>query len=261
MNKSITAIEPQRDQYGYWTHPGYFEPANGMEYGASGEFEAWLDTNRVIGHLQWMESDVTDEQLEALEAGDGDISKWNPTPPAGDGWFIGSIHDTEDGPLCYWLCPIESDPIALKAHIQKCHIEALSQPVAFTDREELDSMRGPDADTYAALWIIPHGFGQDIPLYSQDCIDLLQSDLQVTRDALKSVTELWSDQRQLIAGLELRPQQLAVDELVMQIRRLVRQLKNSNPDSVLVGQVTDYMKRNGYFKVTDCLRTGVVGED
>ncbi|WP_447884917.1 hypothetical protein [Serratia fonticola] len=261
MNKSITAIEPQRDQYGYWTHPGYFEPANGMEYGAPGEFEAWLDTNRVIGHLQWMESDVTDEQLEALEAGDGDISKWNPTPPAGDGWFIGSIHDTEDGPLCYWLRPIESDPIALKAHIQKCHIEALSQPVAFTDREELDSMRGPDADTYASLWIIPHGFGQDIPLYSQDCIDLLQSDLQVTRDALKSVTELWSDQRQLIAGLELRPQQLAVDELVMQIRRLVHQLKNSNPDSVLVGQVTDYMKRNGYFKVTDCLRTGVVGED
>ncbi|HFO4393433.1 TPA: hypothetical protein ACHJWK_005297, partial [Escherichia coli] len=21
----------------------------------------------------------------------------------GDGWFIGSIHDTEDGPVCVWL--------------------------------------------------------------------------------------------------------------------------------------------------------------
>ncbi|WP_257017967.1 hypothetical protein [Serratia fonticola] len=107
MNKQITAMEPQRDDCGYWTHPDYFEPADGREYGAEGEFAAWLHANRVVSTVLWMESDVTDEQLEALEAGDGDISQWTPTPPAGDGWFIGSIHDTEDGPLCVWLRPIE----------------------------------------------------------------------------------------------------------------------------------------------------------
>jgi hypothetical protein len=31
------------------------------------------------------------------------ISDWQPSAPAGDGWFIGSIHDTEDGPVCIWL--------------------------------------------------------------------------------------------------------------------------------------------------------------
>ncbi|WP_261397492.1 hypothetical protein [Serratia fonticola] len=125
MKKPITAMEPQRDEYGHWTHPDFFEPANGMECAAPGEFEAWLDANRVVGHLQWMESDVTDEQLEALEAGDGDISQWNPTPPAGDGWFIGSIHDTEDGPVCYWLRPVEGEPRALADLISRCHVEAL----------------------------------------------------------------------------------------------------------------------------------------
>ncbi|MGM8734492.1 hypothetical protein ACS6LA_22420, partial [Enterobacter hormaechei subsp. xiangfangensis] len=24
-------------------------------------------------------------------------------PPAGDGWFVGSIHETEDGAVCIWL--------------------------------------------------------------------------------------------------------------------------------------------------------------
>lgn len=103
MNKLITAVEPQRDQHGYWTHPDYFVPANGMEYGAPGEFEEWLEANGLIGHLQWMESDASADQIDAYESGDGDISQWKPTPPTGDGWFIGSIHDTEDGPVCYWL--------------------------------------------------------------------------------------------------------------------------------------------------------------
>lgn len=125
MIKQITAIEPQRDDCGFWTHPDFFVPADGRECGAPGEFEAWRDANRVVGHLQWMENDVTDEQLEALEASNGDISKWIPTSPAGEGWFIGSIHDTDDGPVCYWLCPVEGEPTALADLISKCHVEAL----------------------------------------------------------------------------------------------------------------------------------------
>jgi len=32
-----------------------------------------------------------------------DISAWQPESPTGDGWFVGSIHDTEDGAVCIWL--------------------------------------------------------------------------------------------------------------------------------------------------------------
>lgn len=32
-----------------------------------------------------------------------DIAAREPEWPEGDGWFIGSIHDTEDGPACVWL--------------------------------------------------------------------------------------------------------------------------------------------------------------
>jgi hypothetical protein len=82
-----------------------------------------------------MESDITDEQLEALEAGDADISEWIPTPPAGEGWFIGSIHDTEDGPVCYWLRPVEGEPTALADLISRCHVEALKIELLRLHRE------------------------------------------------------------------------------------------------------------------------------
>ncbi|HGA3039278.1 TPA: hypothetical protein ACIR5X_000772 [Serratia marcescens] len=142
MSKLITAVEPQRDQQGYWTHPDYFVPANGAEYGAPGEFEAWQEENRVTGVLQWMENHASAEQIDAYESRDGDISDWEPTPPAGDGWFIASIHDTEDGPVCYWLQPVENDPDALRNLIEKHHTEALK-------REFIDAHQACEKAAYA----------------------------------------------------------------------------------------------------------------
>ncbi|MFT2797515.1 hypothetical protein [Serratia sp. N21D137] len=60
--------------------------------------------------------------------------------------------------------------------------DALSQPIAYTDREELESMQGPGGDTYANLWTIPHGFGQDIALYSQEYVTTLQSALKLEQE-------------------------------------------------------------------------------
>ncbi len=31
------------------------------------------------------------------------LPHWEPERPEGEGWFVGSIHDTEDGPVCIWL--------------------------------------------------------------------------------------------------------------------------------------------------------------
>jgi hypothetical protein len=33
----------------------------------------------------------------------GMVSRVVPEPPDDDGWFLGSVHDTGDGPVCYWF--------------------------------------------------------------------------------------------------------------------------------------------------------------
>ncbi|MDA5499929.1 hypothetical protein PGT17_20060, partial [Yersinia aleksiciae] len=80
--------------------------------------------NRVVGKLEWMECEENAEELQAAyDTGDCNLSMWQPTPPAGDGWFMASIHNTEDGPVCYWRRPIECDPKALAAHFDNCYAE------------------------------------------------------------------------------------------------------------------------------------------
>lgn len=47
-----------------------------------------------------MESDCEDQAVldRYFEDGDSDCSGWTPTPPAGDGWVLIEIYQTEDGP-------------------------------------------------------------------------------------------------------------------------------------------------------------------
>lgn len=67
----------------------------------------WLE---LIGYeisAVWLENDDAGEAVAAWERygnGDTDILAWQPKPPAeAAGWFIASIHDHEDGPLCVWV--------------------------------------------------------------------------------------------------------------------------------------------------------------
>ncbi|WP_447908159.1 hypothetical protein [Serratia fonticola] len=68
--------------------------------------------------------------------------------------------------------------------------DALSQPIAYTDREELESMQGPDGDTYAAMWSIPHGCGQDIALYSQGYVNALIQRAEAAEQRLQQPIKL-----------------------------------------------------------------------
>ncbi|NYA15731.1 hypothetical protein [Serratia fonticola] len=76
-----------------------------------------------------------------------------------------------------------------------------------------------------------------------------------------NLTEEAKELADRIRAEELTPPSVQTDELVMQIRRLVHALKKAKPDSSLVQQVTDYMKRHGYFKATDCLRGEIEGKN
>lgn len=102
----MKAIEVQRDELGFWTHSEYFEPANGNEFGVFGEFEKWLESKNLESYTLSLENDIDQQDFADKYFNgeyDADFSLWEPTMPSGGGWFIGSIHDTEDGPYCIWL--------------------------------------------------------------------------------------------------------------------------------------------------------------
>ncbi|HAV7522859.1 TPA: hypothetical protein JLF52_004231 [Escherichia coli] len=95
---AIKEVPVIRDEYGYWTHPEYEKFCDGRGYISSEEFNAWMEANS----LQWAICTMDEDDFN-LDADGPDISAWEPERPEGDGWFIGSIHDTEDGPVCVWL--------------------------------------------------------------------------------------------------------------------------------------------------------------
>ncbi|EET8198733.1 TPA: hypothetical protein ACHTJ6_005232 [Escherichia coli] len=97
MNE-IREIPVERDEYGCWTHPEYEKFCDGREYISTEEFNTWMKAN----NLQWTICSMDEDYLNPV-ADDPDISTWEPEQPEGEGWFIGSIHDTEDGPVCVWL--------------------------------------------------------------------------------------------------------------------------------------------------------------
>lgn len=104
--KLIQPTTPERgsDNLGFWTHPDFFEPANGNEYPVPGEFEAWAKDQGVEVYTLPLEADPGADDIQAAyEEGDADISGWEPTPPIGEAWFLVSVHDTEDGPYSVWL--------------------------------------------------------------------------------------------------------------------------------------------------------------
>lgn len=76
----------------------YEQFCDGREVISPDEFNAWTEANG----LEWKLSYRNDEEINP-DADGYDNSTWQPEAPKGDGWFVGSIHDTEDGAICVWL--------------------------------------------------------------------------------------------------------------------------------------------------------------
>ncbi|ARA20750.1 hypothetical protein ACVW6Q_003011 [Escherichia coli] len=95
---TIKEMPVERDEYGCWTHPEYEKFCAGREYISTEEFDAWMKEN----NLQWTIRSMDEDHFN-LDADGPDIAAWEPERPEGEGWFVGSIHDTEDGPVCIWL--------------------------------------------------------------------------------------------------------------------------------------------------------------
>ncbi|CAB3858705.1 hypothetical protein LMG26788_02145 [Achromobacter pulmonis] len=100
---ALQAAPVQRDSEGYWTHPAH--PS--FDEDQAEEARAWFGVQQLEYHIAYLESEAEDHPAVVAywgDAGDSNISAWEPPRPEGEGWFVLSIHDTEDwGPVCVWV--------------------------------------------------------------------------------------------------------------------------------------------------------------
>lgn len=99
----IQAAPVQREEDGYWTHPAY--PP--FDEGQAVEAAAWFKAQQLETSIAYLESEPEEHPAVVSywgDNGDSNISEWQPAHLEGDGWFVLSIHDTEDwGPVCVWV--------------------------------------------------------------------------------------------------------------------------------------------------------------
>lgn len=100
LSALIQPVEVVRDEFGFWTHPDLpsFDEGDGEKY------HAWRIEQGIRTSLSLLEHEPDDHPAYVSYFEDSclDISSWNPAPPAGEGWFLLAIHDTEDGPVFCW---------------------------------------------------------------------------------------------------------------------------------------------------------------
>ncbi|MBI7342880.1 hypothetical protein JEV24_24795 [Pseudomonas aeruginosa] len=122
----IQARLVERDQFGFWTHPNYPDLADNC---SSNEAQETLRRLGLELQTVFMESDAP--RLYDSARSDQRYSEWIPTRPEGSGWFVLSIHDTENGPVCQYVRPLAESlsPIDLDAAAEQ-HERLLSEACA-----------------------------------------------------------------------------------------------------------------------------------
>lgn len=91
----IGPVTVERDGSGLWTHPASALQPDWDESTPAAEIQAWFRAQGLevrIVNLGDQDGDLFERCME-----DGDASGWDPEPPEGDGWFLFSIFDSEDG--------------------------------------------------------------------------------------------------------------------------------------------------------------------
>ena len=102
MPKEIKLIQPApviRDENGMFQHPGLpdFEEGEGEKY------RAWIAEQGLQVAMVELETDAPEGIADRyFKSGDPDCSYWKPGQPDGEGWFCLAIHDSDDGPVCWW---------------------------------------------------------------------------------------------------------------------------------------------------------------
>ena len=94
---------PYRDAYGFVSHPDLDLFTNES---AVYDEDALARSGFALAALS--SQDDTPELMAAYEGHDEHaMARWEPTPPAGDGWRLVAIYDTEAGPLAHFVRPLD----------------------------------------------------------------------------------------------------------------------------------------------------------
>src|SRR5688572_1971567 len=95
----IQQLPVERDEMGFWTHPAW--PRDGDEDAIP---KIWFAEQGLEILCSEMENDGPEGLFETwADEGLCNYMPWTPSNPPGEGWFIFSIHDTQDGPICVWV--------------------------------------------------------------------------------------------------------------------------------------------------------------
>lgn len=137
-----------RDEMGCGEHPALPVLEEGMK--PKQFFDALgIDLAGVMAEDQ-MDMDAYDAMVEAT-----DYNVWTPEAPAGDGWVLVAIFDTEDGPAAWWMRqaapeqPARKNRKAAPIQAQEDARDALLEHVVTTARAALEE--STDAGNYFAM--------------------------------------------------------------------------------------------------------------
>ena len=88
----------KRDENGMFQHPDMPD----FEEGDGDKCKAWIAEQGLSVAMVSLE--YADEAIanRYFESNDPNCSYWEPERPDGEGWFCLAIHDTDDGPVCWW---------------------------------------------------------------------------------------------------------------------------------------------------------------
>lgn len=98
---AVSLIEPAkviRDENGMFQHPNMPD----FDEGDGEKCKQWIAEQGMA--VAMVSIEYADEAVSEryFAAGDPDCSYWEPDRPDGEGWFCLAIHDTDDGPVCWW---------------------------------------------------------------------------------------------------------------------------------------------------------------
>lgn len=94
----ILPIEPQRDAMGYYMHPGIPDFNDDNDALAN-----WIYEQQLTINVQFLfEADKQSDEFKHYFEHGGNAEKWQPVQPDDSGWFMLSLFETDDGPVCWW---------------------------------------------------------------------------------------------------------------------------------------------------------------